>query len=244
MSSFNPIPTLHYHLAATQIYRWYQLYERELSEPRITNQMEILSEDVYMKSASGEMKGKENYPSRLEVYKGWSNAHHVGEIQVETLEEGLVNLKTQIHYQNERPDGTEISYVIDYDTELRLRDNDFPVFSKIQLELVEETKEKLFDAYPKNRLQSLIERLGEWLEGSPSMMKQTSHHPNEFKFEIVGVNEYVMEVEFDWYGITLEGKKMCAKTHHKWTVQDNINERFARISHMKVNVLEPFRILD
>jgi hypothetical protein len=41
------------HLAKTQFYRWYQLYEGELSDARIANQMDILADDIRIESSAG-----------------------------------------------------------------------------------------------------------------------------------------------------------------------------------------------
>jgi hypothetical protein len=48
--------------ALAQYYRWYQLYERDMFYPkRPANQLEILDEDVIIKSAAGKMKGRAGY---------------------------------------------------------------------------------------------------------------------------------------------------------------------------------------
>ena len=51
--------------------------------------MEILDDNLYMKSAAVEMKGKQNYPERLKLYAGWKNAHHVENITVTDSEKDL-----------------------------------------------------------------------------------------------------------------------------------------------------------
>lgn len=143
------------HLAKVQLYRWCQLYEREMNDKRISNQMEILADDIFMKTAMGEMNGKENYPERLTVYKGWQNAHHVQNIKVVSIEKGL-QLDADIRYQNIRPDGEKNSYTIHYHTELSKNSEPLPQFSFIEIVATGETTDTFKDSYPENRTKSLM----------------------------------------------------------------------------------------
>ena len=269
------------HLAKVQLHRWYQLYEREMNDQRITNQMDILEDDLHMKTAAGEMKGKENYPERLTVYKGWQNAHHVGEVTISKSEQGL-HLETDIHYQNIRPDGEKKSYTIHYNTRLNKSGDVLPKFAYIEIQPTGENLETFKDAYPVNRTKSLmyywlacmenldgnvtpfkelladdfilnfststaITSIGEletWLNGTPMQLKDSSHFPEAFSVKTIMENEYEVTVDFDWKGVTKEGKQAKAKTRHVWYVVDNPNERFARILKADVSQVEPFTIVD
>ncbi|WP_055444265.1 hypothetical protein [Lacinutrix himadriensis] len=143
------------HIAKVQLYRWYQLYERAINEQRIANQLDLLEEDVYMKSAAGEMRGKVNYPERLTVYKGWKNAHHVEHVNITTSEKGL-HLEADLRYQNILPDGVKASYTIHYNTEMVKGEGYLPKFSSIEIIPRGETNEVFEDAYPTNRVKSLM----------------------------------------------------------------------------------------
>jgi hypothetical protein len=144
------------HLAKAQLYRWYQLYEREMNEKRIENQMQILADDVVIKSAAGEMRGKENYPARLSVYEGWQNAHHVQTVEVAETKNGLLNMEADIRYQNIQPDGQKKTYTIHYSTLLTKSSEILPLFSSIEIKPTGETKDEFEDAYPVNRIKSLM----------------------------------------------------------------------------------------
>jgi hypothetical protein len=144
------------HLAKVQLYRWYQLYERAMNEKRIENQMQILAENVVIKSAAGEMRGKENYPARLSVYDGWKNAHHVQTVEVAETKNGLLNLEADIRYQNIQPDGQKKAYTIHYSTVLTKSSEILPLFSLIEIKPTGETKDEFEDAYPVNRIKSLM----------------------------------------------------------------------------------------
>jgi hypothetical protein len=37
---------------------------------------------------------------KIKVYKGWKNAHHIQNIAVNKLEDGIINLEADIIYQN------------------------------------------------------------------------------------------------------------------------------------------------
>jgi hypothetical protein len=274
--------TLNTHLAQAQLYRWYQLYERELNEKRISNQMEILADDVVVKSAAGEMKGKLNYPARLAAYKGWQNAHHVQNVSVSDLDKDTIGLEADIKYQNIQADGQKRSYTIHYTTQLIKTKNKLPLFSSLDLKPIEETKDEFTDAYLTNRAKSLmhywlanmelldgnvtpfkelltddlllnfttsgqinsIEKLEVWLNDAPKQLSQSSHHPENFSIKQILENEYKMTVEFDWYGITKDGKKMTARTKHIWYLIDNINDRFAKIKRIDVMQIEPFKTIE
>lgn len=143
------------HLAKVQLYRWYQLYEREMNAKRINNQMEILADDIYLKTSAGEINGKHNYPERLTAYKGWKNAHHVENINIVSTEKG-VELEAEIRYQNIRPNGEKMSYTIHYNTELLKNRDALPQFSFIEILPTGETNDIFKDAYPENRTKSLM----------------------------------------------------------------------------------------
>lgn len=147
------------HAAKAQYYRWYLFYERDFeNQQRLDNQMEILSEDVKMKSAAGEMQGRDQYPARLKVFKGWKNAHHVQTVNVNSNENGVIDLHAEITYQNVKPDGSNDSYKLKYDTQLaELNSTGLPVFKQITITPIGVVENPTFeDAYPKNRVLSLI----------------------------------------------------------------------------------------
>ncbi|MEC4115200.1 hypothetical protein [Myroides pelagicus] len=65
------------HLALTQYYRWYQVYEIPFTKSTIENQLDILSDQVEISSQAGTTKGKDTLADRLQLFEGWKNAHHV-----------------------------------------------------------------------------------------------------------------------------------------------------------------------
>ncbi|PWA10494.1 hypothetical protein DB891_04490 [Flavobacterium laiguense] len=145
------------HLVLAQYHRWYQVYEVPFTEERIKNQKDILSDDVEISSQLGTTKGKEGLEDRLKVYTGWQNAHHVKHTEVQLLPDGQLSLEADILYQNIRPDNSKYSYTLHYSTELQPRENDLPLFTKLDLKPTGEVKEFIFeDAYPENRVKSFM----------------------------------------------------------------------------------------
>jgi hypothetical protein len=147
------------HAANVQLYRWYQFYERDIfDETRLNNQLDILDENIFIKSAAGEHTGRNGYPARLKAYKGWQNAHHVQNSSVVVNEDGTIALEADILYQNIKPDESEDIYTIHYTTQLKKYDNQaLPVFSNIEIQPTGFPEKKAFeDAYPTNRAKSLM----------------------------------------------------------------------------------------
>ncbi len=153
---FKSKKTTQSHLAKAQYYRWYQLYERPMNEARIANQMDLFMDTIVIESAAGTMKGKENYPERLTVYKGWKNAHHVQNVAVTTHENGKTQIIADIKYQNIKPDGKKASYTIDYVMEVENNLKALPKLSKVSIKTKGETQDSFKDAYPNNRVNSLM----------------------------------------------------------------------------------------
>ncbi|MGB3467542.1 MAG: hypothetical protein WBA74_19810, partial [Cyclobacteriaceae bacterium] len=162
------------------------------------NQMEILADDLYMKSATGEMKGKDNYPERLKVYEGWQNAHHVENIKVTSTEENQLRLEADIRYQNIRPDGEAAGYTIHYNTKLNRQGRGLPVFSTIEINPTGQISDKFSDAYPVNRTKSLMYY---WLASMENLDGEVA------PFKELLANDFILNFSTANQITTLEGLK-------------------------------------
>jgi hypothetical protein len=80
-----------------------------------------------------------------------------------------------------------------------------------------------------------------WLAGPGSQVVASTHTLGNVSHHVTGTDRYAFNVDFDWQGITHDGKDLAVKTRHAWDVTDNPKERFARIKTMNVEVLEPLR---
>jgi len=172
---FNAEKTTQSHLVKAQFYRWYQLYERPINDARTTNQLDILDDNIIITTTAGQQKGKSGYPERLTAYKGWRNAHHVQTVNVIETSPNVYQLTASIQYQNIKPDGVKSSYSIDYDTKLMDSNLLLPRFTDISIKPTGETSLDFEDAYPKNRMLSLVHywaALMEQLDGNVEPFKE------------------------------------------------------------------------
>lgn len=141
----------------SQYYRWYQTFEREQNDKRIANHLDILSNDVLIKTSSRTMNGKEGMKGFLDYVKEWKNAHHIENTSVTQNDDGTLSLEADILYQNILPDSTKNNYKLHYSTTLNNVNNQLPIFTKLELlptSTVENVPYK--DAYIENRSKSLI----------------------------------------------------------------------------------------
>ncbi|CAM3375696.1 hypothetical protein [Zobellia roscoffensis] len=79
-----------------------------------------------------------------------------------------------------------------------------------------------------------IDHLEKWLNGTPKQLKESSHFPENFTVKVISENEYEVNVDFVWKGTTKEDQKLTATTSHHWIVQDNPNDRFAKIKEATI----------
>ena len=269
------------HLALTQYYRWYQVYEIPFTKATIENQLDILSDTVEITSQAGTTKGKEDLPERLKLFEGWQNAHHVKNTEVSLVDGNTLKLEADILYQNIRPDDTQYSYTIHYSTLLELRENDLPVFKVVSIQPTGSIENPQFvSAYAENRAKSFMhywlylmetiehntdkfqellaenfelnlstsakvttfEAFKEWTNTIPTRIQQSGHFPKNLAIEENQDGTIQVSVDFEWQGISVDGSKpMIAETHHDWLLENNTDERFARMKTMTVTQTKPFR---
>ncbi|AIZ63180.1 hypothetical protein PK28_04810 [Hymenobacter sp. DG25B] len=145
------------HLALAQYYRWYQLYERPLTEERRRHILTLLAPDVEVQSENGSFKGHTAFQERLALYDGWKTAHHVQFAAVKPVNGGTLELVGHVLFQSIRPDGSQHSYNVQYDAHLALVPDELPVFTDLKLTPTGNVGPQEFeDAYPYNRVASLM----------------------------------------------------------------------------------------
>jgi hypothetical protein len=152
----NKEKSINEHFAKVQLYRWFQLYERELSTTRVNNQLDLLADDVYIENQEDQIKGKENYPNKLMGLRYWKNAHHIKNIRVTDVNLSLMSVEADVGYQNIQEFGHKSSYIIHYKAEMEQGTDSLPVFKNIKLVPILKTKLAFEDTYSQNRIKSLI----------------------------------------------------------------------------------------
>ena len=143
--------------AMAQYHRWFQLYENNAVP--MANQLDLLAQDVRVKSGLGEAVGHAAYEKRLaDIPKTWKNAHRVLDSQITLGDGGRIDLVVSIEYLNQgaNPDGSLRAARLKYTTQLQSSDTVLPKFTALTIEPIAATDTKQFvDTYPENRLKSL-----------------------------------------------------------------------------------------
>lgn len=264
------------HAALVQYYRWYQVYEVPFSKRTIQNHKGILAEDIEIVTHASTTKGKDGLEERLKVYEGWLNAHHVKEVEVKQLSATELSLEADIVYQNIRPDGDRYCYMIHYSTELQLRDDVLPVFTKLTLIPLIKIQEFTFQsAYIENRSKSLMYYWFYLIEILPQKVEKfTELLAEDFSIQLVdgtflksqndvrtyfesvltkiktGIHSFseihITEIEEDvfsvsmkvsWKGFSKDGEELTRDTRHDWLLENNKDDRFARIKKMVITLI-------
>jgi hypothetical protein len=89
-----------------------------------------------------------------------------------------------------------------------------------------------------------LKGFNEWLATVSNQVIQSVHYPKNFSITENEDNTLNVSVDFEWEGISVENKPMVAETHHEWILENNLDERFARMKMMKVTQTKPFQIIE
>lgn len=258
------------HLALTQYYRWFQSFERDLNDARIKNHFDILSDSIILTMADGPTQGKENMLGFMNYVSSWQNAHHIEKTTVKPNKDGSISLEADILYQNILPDGKQNSYRIHYTTRLEESENDLPIFTDIKLIVTETIENPVFeDAYIENRSKSFLHY---WLylmsdsKGNPAKFKELlapefSFDPlkeeivrleqmkallysfKNFQFTLNTDKTISVSVDIERKGININDEKLTGEVHYEWILENNPDERFARMKVMKTTQTKPFQVV-
>lgn len=146
------------HAALAQLHRWYLLYEEP--EYGIENALDILTDDIRVKSGLGEAKGHEQYSERVkQLPTTWKNAHDVQTPSIIINDDGSIQLTTDITYLNKGllEDGSVRSAELTYTMSLSPSDSVLPKFTDIE---ISQNSDGIADTfvprYAQNRLWSLV----------------------------------------------------------------------------------------
>jgi hypothetical protein len=146
------------HAALTQLHRWWQLYENDAVS--IENQLDILAEEVFLKSGLGEATGHEAYRARVEALPdNWENAHFLETVDISFVDDTTTAVNATITYLNKgmMEDGSVRQAEVFYTTSLMTEDGLLPKFTRVEIRQGDVSQADSFtDAYPENRLRSLL----------------------------------------------------------------------------------------
>ncbi len=94
--------------------------------------------------------------------------------------------------------------------------------------------------FSKDNVVTSMKQFEKWIKYAASAVSETNHFPENFEVKLLAENLYEMNVNFVWRGESPDGNKLQAITHHKWTVEDDMNAQFAKIRKMEVSYKVPF----
>jgi hypothetical protein len=147
-----------YHASMAQLHRWYIGYESPAYG--IANQLDILDEDIIVKSGLGEARGHVAYAERVQkLPASWQNAHHVKSAEFMRAGDGVIKLHVNITYLNKGllKNGVVRTAELIYAAELRPTEAALPKFARIDITQESEGTAPAFtSAYAENRLLSLV----------------------------------------------------------------------------------------
>ena len=146
------------HAALTQLYRWYLFYEHP--DYGIENALDILSDDINVKSGLGEANGHQEYSDRVaQLPAHWKNAHHVGSPTVSIDDQGAIQLETDITYLNEGmlEESAVRTAQLRYTMTLATNNTVLPKFTRIAIAQKQDGATINFQSsYRHNRVRSLV----------------------------------------------------------------------------------------
>ncbi|MCX8490118.1 MAG: hypothetical protein ORN54_03535 [Cyclobacteriaceae bacterium] len=91
---------------------------------------------------------------------------------------------------------------------------------------------------------STLAGFNDWASSIPLRIKESGHYPKNFKAKENSDHTIDVSVDLEWIGISVDGKPMKAETHHDWVLENNLDERFARMKNMVVTQVIPFQIIE
>jgi hypothetical protein len=146
------------HGALAQMHRWWQFYE--VAEPVLENQLDILAEDVFVRSTLGEVTGRAAYvAASASLPTDWRNSHAIGRPAM-TVTDGGVSLRTDLTYLNlgAKPAGELTARRLQYDVEMSRHDHTpLPTIRRLVIsDLGDPVGTEYRSAYPQNRVLSLL----------------------------------------------------------------------------------------
>jgi hypothetical protein len=80
----------------------------------------------------------------------------------------------------------------------------------------------------------------DWINNIAQRIKKSTHFVKNFSAKQNAGDTISVSVDFEWEGIAVDDTAMIAETHHEWLLENNLDERFARMKEMNVVQTKPF----
>ena len=89
-----------------------------------------------------------------------------------------------------------------------------------------------------------LDKFDEWAASIPLQIKDSGHYPKNLTVKENADHTLSVSVDFECEGVSVGDKVMVAETHHEWTLENNLDERFARMKKMTVTQTKRFQTIE
>jgi hypothetical protein len=79
-----------------------------------------------------------------------------------------------------------------------------------------------------------IDKFNNWAASVSKQIKASGHYPKNLSIKENADSTISLSVDFKWQGISIDDKPMISETHHEWVLENNSDERFAKMKAMTV----------
>ncbi|WLR41776.1 hypothetical protein LC087_13075 [Bacillus carboniphilus] len=143
------------HIAQSLAHRWYVIYESEITDKMIENQIDILSPNVKISSPNGVATNADEFIASLHrLPKNNRHSHHMKSFSFNEISENEGELAIDIVYQNENETGDLNAFKIHYDNKISFNGENW-TFNEININIVEPVEITSFEsAHHYNRVNS------------------------------------------------------------------------------------------
>ena len=83
-----------------------------------------------------------------------------------------------------------------------------------------------------------------WMKIAESKISSGLHSPKNFKANTNTDGTIHFSFDVEWRTISISGHKTIAEENYDWILENNLDERFARIREMKVKQIRPPVVVD
>ena len=83
-----------------------------------------------------------------------------------------------------------------------------------------------------------------WRKMMQSKISSSLHSPKNFKANTNTDGTFHVSFDVEWRTIGVNGDKTSIEAHYDWILENNLDERFARIKEMKVKQIKPVDVVD
>ena len=88
-----------------------------------------------------------------------------------------------------------------------------------------------------------LQKFDEWIASNSSQIIYSAHYPKNFSAKENEDKTISVIVDFDWQGLSVNNEAMNGETHHEWVLENNMDERFAKMKRMEITQIKPFAVM-